>query len=180
MIAKHVWSSQREYFIDCQAIWFIWVVGGKSEVSLCCWVIYCTLHVSTLWSYLTHVFKIVCYWAGVKVSRSGNNSGWVYHSCCFANSNPSERQWMSLKLIDLLNALQVLLFALSLILTFLCPCHTFSSLWTSFHRVHLKGSGDISMLVESREPPQPVLPWCPQSLLPKERVSVKAFLYQKF
>lgn len=74
------------------------------------------------------------------------------------------------------------------IVTLLCLCNayiflplSFSSLRTSFYRLHLKGPGHIPMLVESRQLSQPVLPRSPQSLLPQERVSVTAvFHWEKF
>lgn len=69
----------------------------------------------------------------------------------------------------------------TLIITFLCFVFVFfSSPWTSFHRLHIKGPGDISMLVESRRFPQPVRPWSSQSLLPKEGVSMMAYFNFKF
>lgn len=48
---------------------------------------------------------------------------------------------------------------------------SFSSPWTSFHRVHIKGPEDIPLLVESRQVPKPVPPWSTKSLLPQKRAS---------
>lgn len=51
---------------------------------------------------------------------------------------------------------------------FLSPSLSFSlsSLWAAFHRVHIKGPGDVPMLVESGQLSQPFRPWSTQSLLP--------------